>query len=962
MPGRARTLRDEVAGDLPVPARRPAAALLKKWLPDRATRQLVDDAPAPLAAAIGHALAHSTYLRSLMAREPERLARLTALGPAQLARQAIALASPLEQVTAAEGSDVTETMERLRLAKADHALAVAIADIAGEWPVEQVCASLSDFAIAACKTALLTACAQYLDAPDTTGFIVLALGKLGGHALNYSSDIDLILLYDRATLAQRIDGDVERKAVRIAQRFVAILGNINQDGYVQRVDLRLRPDPYSTPIILPLEAAEAYYHSEAMAWERSAFIKARTIAGDIDAGQAFLDRIAPFIWRRAKDFTVVNDIREMSALVQDHFDLDEPEAKGFDIKRGKGGIREVEFFVQIHQLIFGGRDDQLRSHNTLTALESLLQAGLVQQDVANQLRAAYRFLRGIENRLQMLEDAQTHSLPDQSAALATFATFAGYASTSLLQDAISARTATVNALFSALFNKQDNQQQGVPAVGEALAGYLSELGYQRPREISQALGRWRTNRYRALRTEQARQRLERFLPQLLQALAASQQPDEALFRFDGFLAGLPSGVQLFALFEHNPELLGLLVAALTLAQPVAEELVRNPHLFDIVLDPDFFAPLPQAEDLHIELSVRTARRSDTEAVLDEVRHFVRERRFQLALQLLQGKAAAPEAQTGFTRLADLSVETLAQRVATDFAGQFGRIVDGELLILALGRYGGGALSGNSDLDLIFLHTGAHDGESKGGARSLPASLYFNRLSQRIVTALTVPTGAGELFEIDTRLRPCGTQGPLCVSLAGFAEYERKEAWTWEHMALLRARPVFGSQIAQDAALAVIHAELTRKTDWSMIRAAALEMRQDADSFKPGSGPWDVKLGKGGLVDIEYIIHVLQLRYGHDFPDLITPALPDAIARLAHHDLLPVAQSAALGEALALLDATQTILRVGYAAPPQKLEPRGFGAVLANQLQRPDLASVSTAIAAARESVGAVWGEVFGRAR
>lgn len=916
---------------------------------DLAAREALSAAPDAIAAAIVHALHWSPFLRALATREPERLVRCCTLGPDAMAAAAIEAARP--------DTSMAATMRILRQTRQDLAFACAIADIAGLWPLERVCGALSDYADAAIEGALQAAVQDVCDSPDTSGFVVLALGKLGARALNYSSDVDLILLFEPYAPALAESSDPHRKAERVAQRFVSALQGMTADGYCQRVDLRLRPDPGSTPIILPLSAAESYYQSAALPWERAAFIKARAVAGDIPAGRAFLKGLEPFVWRRSLDYTVVRDIHDMSLMVREHFDQETPAGSGFDVKRGQGGIRDVEFFVQIHQMIFGGREPAYRAAHTLDALQALTAGGKIPQDDARVLEAGYRFLRAVEHRLQMLDDAQTQVLPRRADERKIFARFAGYPDWKRFEAALELHTHAIAVRYGALTASTSTRER-FPRAAEP---ELKARGFKRPADCAAAIERWRKGETRATRTARAQESVEAVLPQLVEAFAVADDRDRALLSFDSFLSGLPAGVQLFALLEHSPALLAFLVRILSVADAVAQTLVRTPDLLDVVLDPAFRAPLPPVEDLRAMLAARCARAQDFEVILDETRRFVSEQRFQLAVQLLDGAADAPTIQRQASDVADAALQHLTQACEALFAERHGRVPGGRLAVVALGRYGGQALSLSSDLDIIFLFSGAFDKESAGGQTPLAATTYFNRLSQRVIAALTAPTAAGELYAVDTRLRPSGAQGLLAVSIDSFRAYQQEQAWVWEHLALVRARVVQGAPEDAAAIEAAIREALGRPRDRDALCAAALDIRGEMDKHLPPTSSWDVKRLSGGLIDLEYAVQSLVLLHAHAQPALLRPDLPGMIAALGDAGLLPGSRD--ILQALTTLETVQTVVRVGFAKPPRTAAiPPAFAAVLASALKCPDLKAVEAQILDARGIVAQIWEQVFGTPR
>ena len=889
---------------------------------------------AAVTAAIGHAWRYSPYLRGLMRQRPELVATFLGQGPdAALARGFASLSA-----------EEAPPGRRMRHAKADVALAVALADLSGLWPLEKVTGALSMLADRTLDLAVRTAIHERTPDAEPGGFAVLALGKLGSGELNYSSDVDLIFLHDRQRLPRRERDEPDEAALRIARRVVELMQARDAGGYVFRVDLRLRPSPEVTPITLPVGAAESYYQSEALPWERAAFIRARACAGDIALGEAFLAGIRPFVWRRSLDYSAIRDIKSISLRIRDHYDEGQKPGPGFDLKRGRGGIREIEFFAQIHQMIFGGREPALRVPATIPALHALAEAGRIGQRDADELAEAYRFLRTLEHRIQMQADEQTHMVPRPAGARTALAQVCGLDGWRSLERRLVRATRAVAQRYDTLVEDAGGEQ--LPREAAALARQLKRRKLPDPEGAAQLVAKWRAGGYRALRSTEAQQSLENLLPRLIETFAALPDPMAALVRLDGFLAQLPTGVQFLSLLDANPRLVGLLGRLLGVTPVLADALSRTPDLFDVLLDPVAFEPLPDLATLTDELHTFVGS-GHLEEQLDRVRRWTAERRFQIGAQLIEGLADPLDAATSYAALADAGLAVLTPAVAAAFAATHGRVPGGELLVLGLGRYGGRALTARSDLDLVYLFTGSHETQSDG-AKPLPATTYFNRLAQRVTAALSVPTAAGALYEVDTRLRPSGTQGLLAVTVDSFARYQREEAWTWEHMALMRARAVYGEVAARRQVEAVIADVLAAPRDVAKLREDVLAMREEMESHKPGAGLWDVKLGRGGLVDLEFIVHYRQLRDRVALtPDLRVACteLGDA-PLLAAHDLL-----------------TRLLVMLRLVVPHTsgaigKL-PDHVQQLLARAAGEPDFAALEAKLKLAKATVVEAWEAAFG---
>lgn len=819
---------------------------------------------AAVESAVARAFAHSSFLGMLLSRE------------AQLAENLKRhLDDPLAAARTFEGEMPIGT--RLRVERRRLALLVALGDLAGVFDLTRVTRLLSDFADDAVDRAIRAAILERTPDAEPRGFAAVALGKLGSRELNYSSDIDPILLFDPATLPCRPREAPEEAAVRIGRRVVELLQARDGDGYVLRVDLRLRPSPEVTPIVLPVEAAISYYESQALPWERAAFIRARACAGDIALGGYFLDAIRPFVWRRALDYGTIREIRDISRRIRDHYAQAQLFGPGYDLKRGRGGIREIEFFAQIHQLIHGGREPALRIPATRDALAALAEAGRIDADDAAALSAAYVDLRTIEHRLQMVDDLQTHRLPEGREALDNVAALHGFADGEALLGLLRPHVERVGRVYDSLAEEGGER---LPAEPDTLEARLRDQGFEHAPGAVRIIEGWRGGGYPALRTPAAREALEAVLPGLIAAFAEAPDTVHAITRFDAMLSRLPSAINFFRLLEAQPALARLLGAILALAPTLAEQLGRRAELLDGLIDASALLPVGDIETLAAGMRGWEAG-ADYQWQLEHVRRFVNEKRFALGVQIVAGASDPLEVSVGYARVAEAAIGVLAAATVEEFARAHGAVPGSELVILALGRMGGQALTHASDLDLVYLFTGDYAAESDG-PKPLGAVMYYNRLGQRVSGALSVPTASGPLYEVDTRLRPSGAQGPLVVSLDAFAKYQREDAWTWEHMALTRARPVFGSAEARAQVAEIIDAVLHGARPARDVPAEAAKMRADMAAHKPPQGPLDAKLLDGGLVDLEFAVHVTQLVHRTGFE----PHLGRAIDALAGQGLLP----------------------------------------------------------------------------
>jgi glutamate-ammonia-ligase adenylyltransferase len=833
--------------------------------------------------------------------------------------------------------------KRLRLERRAMALNVAIGDLAGILDLTAVTGALTRFADYALDTAIRTAIDERTPGAEPVGFTAIALGKQGSGELNYSSDIDPILLFDPLTLPRKPREEPEQAAVRIGKRVVELLQARDGDGYVLRVDLRLRPSPEITPIVLPVEAAIGYYEAQALPWERAAFIRARAAAGDIALGQGFLDAIRPFVWRRTLDFGAIREIRGISARIRDHHLQGQAFGPGYDLKRGRGGIREAEFFAQIHQLIHGGRDPTVRAPATRDALARLAEAGWIGGDEARALTDGYTLLRTIEHRVQMIDDRQTHALPTGDA-LDRVAKLHGVEDAGALLALLAPRVAATGRIYDAL---DDTVRPAFSHDPVTLEADLAAAGFDAPEPARQRIEAWRAGAYPALRSPAARDALEAVLPTLVTAFATAPVPQSALLRLDALLERLPSAINIFRLLEARPGLATLLAAILSHAPTLADDLGRRPTLLDGLIDATAFAPVGDIAALETAMRADDAG-SDYQARLDHVRRVVGELRFALGTQIVAGASDPLHVAAGYARVAEAAIGVLAGATIAEFAKAHGTVPGSELVILALGRMGGAMLTHASDLDLIYLFTGDFAAESDG-PKPLGATLYYNRLAQRVTAALSVATAAGPLYQIDTRLRPSGGQGPLVVTLDSFARYQRDEAWTWEHMALTRARPVFGSTGARDAVAAIIRGVLEGERPVRDVVADARSMRAEMAAHKPPAGPLDAKLLPGGLVDLEFAVHVVQLvnRTGFD------PNLGAAIDRLVEQGLAPPALRAA-HDVL-----TRLLVTLRLVAPDATPPGHATEALIARAIGVADWAAVIATLGSTRQEVRGFWTQATG---
>ncbi|MBB4004231.1 bifunctional [glutamine synthetase] adenylyltransferase/[glutamine synthetase]-adenylyl-L-tyrosine phosphorylase [Aurantimonas endophytica] len=875
----------------------------------------------------------STHLNAEMLQHPEWLEAL--FGEDARAR----IDALIGRAAHLDGPELGEAamMAELRRIKRETCLLIALRDLFGASTVAETTADLSALAEAAIGAAMRFCIAEahragklklpHPDEPERgCGIFVLGMGKLGAGELNYSSDVDLIVFFDAASGICTDPGEQVDVFSRLVRRLVRMIGERTADGYVFRTDLRLRPDPGAMPLAISTDAAMTYYEGSGRNWERAAMIKARPVAGDRAAGEAFLQELTPFVWRRYLDFAAIADIQAMKSRIDEHRGFDDIAVAGHNVKLGRGGIREVEFFVQAQQLIAGGRSPALRQRRTDRALAALTAGGWIAADTERDLSDDYWFLRRIEHCIQMVADAQTHTLPDDPDGLERIARLAGFEDRAAFSTALLERLHRVDRHFTRLFNDGRDRDADAPPQGgferllstdddpESLAR-LAELGYARPADIARIVRSWNYGRYRATRSEAARERLAKVMPMLLTAFADARDPDAAIAAFDTFLAGLPAGIQFFSLIGSNPRILDLLALIITSSPMLTETMAARPHVFDALLDPAFFDEVPDRDLMAERLAPFLADAQGYEDVLARLRIFASEQRFLVGARLLSGVVDVGEAGPAFSNIADVVLEATLAAVSDAFAERHGRVPGARVALLGMGRLGSRELTAGSDVDLILLYDHDTDAEESDGEKKLPAKVYFARLTQRLIAALTAPMREGVLYEVDFRLRPSGNMGPLATHIDRFRRYQEVEAWTWERMALTRSRPVAGDPALRGIVAATIESLLAAPRDPAEVSRDVASMRARIEREKPPKGSLDLKLRPGGLIDLEFLAQWA----------LLTGRAP---LDLVGHPTADVLAAADLGEAADSIDADLPGTMRCFTAVIQvlRLGPGGVGDV------------------------------------
>ncbi len=866
---------------------------------------------------------NSPYLTETALQNPDFVVELCRLGPDELLAQLATQLTAAKQAARMDGTpqSIATTLRRL---KRRAAFVIAMADISGTWPLARITQALSTFAND-CLQALLDAILLQLARdgqlsigknPDDAFFTVLGMGKLGADELNYSSDIDLILLYDREAPAIGDNEQAPRHLVRAARLLVQLMSEASVDGYIFRTDLRLRPDPGSTPLAMSVQAAELYYESVGQNWERAAMIKAHPVAGNRAVGAEFLSALRPYIWRKHLDFAAIHDIHSIKRQIDAHRGGGTVKVLGHNVKLGRGGIREIEFFAQTQQLIFGGRDPSLRLRGTVETLHALAATDHVTAEAAAELAEAYGFLRRVEHRLQMIDDKQTHSVPDDETAATAVAVFLGYPDFRAFEAALLQRLRSVEGHYARLF--EEAPSLAGPGGNLVFTGTdddpgtletLGELGFKDASGAAGIVRRWHHGRYRSTTSARARELLTELMPALLKALGATSAPNQALLNFDLFLANLPAGVQLFSLFKSNPALIELVADIMGSAPRLAAHLARRTLLLDSVLSPAFYDPLPPVGDMTSELEKLLAASIDEQDLLDSARRWANDRRFQVGVQQLKRIVTPAQAGLAYSNIAQATISALCDRVEQRFAEAYGGFGGQRLAVLGMGKLGSREMSATSDLDLIFVYDIPAGLEISDGPQPLSPIQYYTRLSAKIVTALTALTNEGALYEVDMRLRPSGRAGPLANSLDAFRAYQEQSAWTWEHLALTRARVIHGPAALAAQLENIVAATLRRPRDAAALVRDVADMRDRIAGHMPPKSAWDFKHLPGGLFDIDFVAQYLALRHASVHPAILDPHPAEMLRRAATLGLIDKTDAETLVGARTLFSDVQSLLRL-----------------------------------------------------
>ena len=847
---------------------------------------------------------YSPFLWQLVVNDPVRMARLALEDPETVHASIVEDQANLFRQVRSGAITHDDAMRAFRRNRNAHALLVALADIGGLWSTEEVTQALSDFADASVSGGLNLILIETADLgrltlpnPDApgegSGVTVLALGKHGAGELNYSSDIDLVIFFDPETKALKEGAEATTIYTRIAQQLARLLQERTPDGYVHRVDYRLRPDPGSTPTAMSLSSAYVYYETLGQNWERAAFIKARPVAGDLALGETFLQELRPFIWRKYFDFASIADVHAMKRQIHAVRGHDEIAVAGHDIKLGRGGIREVEFFVQTQQLVFGGRRPALRGRRTLDMLAELHKEGWITAQARDELSHAYRFLRTIEHRLQMVADEQTQRLPSDEEDLKRFARFCGYPNLKAFSKALTEQARIVQGHYALLFEEGPELASDVgnlvftgTADDPETLSTLRRMGFREPEKTAETVRGWHFGRRAAITSPRAREVLTELTPALLAALGGTADPDGALAALDSAFGRMPAAVELLTILQSHDRLRLRFADLLGTAPRLANTVAQSPHVLDVLIDPAFNVPLVDEQAIEEQVRQIIGSPANYEEFLDRARDAARQMRFITGARLLSDIISPAQAGAAYAAIATAIVRASFERVRAEFETEHGIIPGAQVAILGLGRLGTKELTAGSDLDLVVIYDFDEERRESTGPRPLDVVVYHTRLTQRLVAALTVPTRRGLLYEVDLRLRPQGGKGPVASQYRGFVSYQQSEAELWEHMALTRARILvadgdFGGRV-EASIKDIVGTRRERKRVFEEVRA----MRELIAEEKGDDSPWDLKLARGGLTDLDFIAQGLALAHAAEHPSLIGLAPEAAFQEACKAGLIP----------------------------------------------------------------------------
>ncbi|MDD5286499.1 MAG: bifunctional [glutamate--ammonia ligase]-adenylyl-L-tyrosine phosphorylase/[glutamate--ammonia-ligase] adenylyltransferase [Desulfuromonadaceae bacterium] len=867
----------------------------------------------------------SPFLANLIYKAPDTLHWLFLDNGIDLARSYEEMQSAL-QATVNESTDFTALQRSLRCFKRREILRIAARDLNGLAPLEEVMAELSDLASSTlqiayqvCRRCLIRDHGDPLldrDNPMSreAEMTVIGMGKLGGRELNFSSDIDIIYFYesDKGETAGIESGSGSRRGVvslhtffnKLGEMISKALSQVTEDGFVFRVDVGLRPEGKSGDMAVSLRSAEVYYESWGQSWERTAMLKARPVAGSLELGDHLLKTLQPFVYRKYLDYNLIEDMKQMKQKID--ASLSRSMEGDINLKLGRGGIREIEFFIQALQLVYAGKNPKLRERNSLYALDTLLAAGLIPREDHSKLHEAYRFLRSVEHRIQMVQERQTHNLPTKEEEIKALARRCGYLQTnglSRFRQVLEEHRNNVSVIYGTLFHSRDeklqqdlnpelffflDQKADSDLVKDMLAErHFAELDRAYENLVSLRLGPEKGNL-----TERSRRILGKITPLLLQEVFESPDPDMALANLERFLSAIATRSSYYALLAENRETIKLLVSLFGMSEFLSKILIGHPELLDSLVSRSYASNAKTRGSMLLELDSLLEQSDYFEDHLDILRRYRNEEFLRIGLNDIYGNMMQGEITAQLSLLGEVCLAA-AFRLSVTELRRFGRPLyreegcdaEANLAIIAMGKLGGEELNYHSDLDIIFVYD--HQGYTNGD-KQISNHEYFAKLAQKIISILTMQTREGYVYKIDTRLRPSGNAGPLVTSLDSFLDYHRKEAQIWERQALTKARVVLGNE-----SLAIQLCDVIRQTiygnsidDEGRAEIHRLRMRMENELAREKDGSYNIKTGRGGMVDVEFAVQYIQLRDGYRFPELRTSSTIVALKEIRTLALLP----------------------------------------------------------------------------
>ncbi|HEX9873792.1 MAG TPA: bifunctional [glutamate--ammonia ligase]-adenylyl-L-tyrosine phosphorylase/[glutamate--ammonia-ligase] adenylyltransferase [Deferrimonas sp.] len=802
-------------------------------------------------------------------------------------------------------------------------------------------------------------------------FTILGMGKFGGRELNFSSDIDLIYFYssekgETEGLADPVRG--RKNAIHLHQYFCKLgelitkaLGQVTEDGFVFRVDLRLRPEGNSGDMANSLRSGEVYYESWGQSWERAAMIKARPVAGSIPLGERLLKNLEPFVYRKFLDYAMVEDIKVMKQKIDRSLTRDREGE--LNLKLGRGGIREIEFFIQALQLIYAGKNPRLRVKNSLKALDALLSEGHIKTEDHRTLRDAYIFLRTVEHRIQVVQERQTHNLPTHPGELRALARRSGFAEAPLFHKALQDHRDRVEAIYRDLFYtaEEEIREEVRPEISflfdpaansDLVKDILEEKGFKDPDGAFESLLVLRDGPPHSRLTERARRHLERIAPLLLQEVVDSPEPDMALRNLERFLGVLRARATFYALLAENREIIKLLITLFGTSQFLSRIFIQHPEILDALVSRSYAVAYKEKETLERELRAFLGEAADYEEKLDVLRRFRNEEFLRIALNDIHGHTPQGAGTAQLSCLADVCLQSAVEIARDELLPRFGfpccrDDAGGEheaaFAIVGMGKLGGMELNYHSDLDIIFIYEG--DGETRQAAgtdsgrfRGQSNQEYFSRLAQRIISVLTLVTREGTVYQIDTRLRPSGNQGPLVTTLSAYERYHESSAQAWERQALTKARVVTGPEPLGRRIETLTQKIVYERPVPDNLREEIfrLRSRMETEIAREGGDHFNIKTGRGGMVDVEFLAQFLQLKYGGDRPALHQTNTLHTLQALEEEGLLSPADHTALVVGYKFLRRLENRLRLVHDQSINDLSgERGYLVKLAKRLGYPD---------------------------